>query len=236
VRRRLALIASLRAAGLAVGISLMPILPLVGDQRGQLDETIRAAVDHGAAFVIAGGLTFSGAQATRTLAAAETVDPTLPGRLRVLYGEDEQARINSAPPRRYAANVGLRVRELCACYGVPDRMPRYIAPGPLAINRRIAERLFLRTYDLELECASEQRVWAYRKAAWTVDEWQTSLSDLYDAGGLAALRALPTIGTTIAGEIAAWISETTKASASAPKRLPDCTPQLQSGGSPRLPA
>jgi hypothetical protein len=44
-------------------------------------------------------------------------------------------------------------------------MPRYIAPGPLAANKRIAERLFLRPYDLELEQADDHRIWAYRKAA-----------------------------------------------------------------------
>jgi DNA polymerase/3'-5' exonuclease PolX len=37
-------------------------------------------------------------------------------------------------------------------------------------SKRVAEQLFLRTYDLELEQAKDYRIWAYRKAAWTVDE------------------------------------------------------------------
>jgi len=40
-------------------------------------------------------------------------------------------------------------------------MPRYVAPGPLAVNKRIAERLF-KTYDLELKEAQGYRIWAYR--------------------------------------------------------------------------
>jgi hypothetical protein len=92
-------------------------------------------------------------------------------------------------------------------HGLLDRMPRYVAPGPLAVNRRIAERLFLKTYDLELEQADDYRIWAYRKAAWTADEWPESLADLYLARGEAGLRELPGIGKSLAAEIAGWIRD-----------------------------
>jgi DNA polymerase/3'-5' exonuclease PolX len=86
-------------------------------------------------------------------------------------------------------------------------MPRYIRPGPLAVNKRIAERLFLKTYDLELEQAPDYRIWAYRKAAWTVDECPESVADIYAAQGEAGLRALPSIGKSIAGQIGAWLGQ-----------------------------
>jgi DNA polymerase/3'-5' exonuclease PolX len=86
-------------------------------------------------------------------------------------------------------------------------MPRYIAPGPLAVNKRIAERLFLKTYDLELEQAKDYRIWAYRKAAWTVDEWPESVAELYEARGEAGLRELPGVGKSLAGQIAEWLRE-----------------------------
>jgi DNA polymerase/3'-5' exonuclease PolX len=84
---------------------------------------------------------------------------------------------------------------------------RYIAPGPLAVNKRIAERLFLKTYDLELEQAKEYRLWAYRKAAWTVDELDESIGDIYATKGEAGLQALPGIGKSIAAQIAKWLME-----------------------------
>jgi DNA polymerase/3'-5' exonuclease PolX len=87
-------------------------------------------------------------------------------------------------------------------------MPRYIAPGPLATNKRIAERLFLKTYDLELEQANDYRIWAYRKAAWTVDELPQSILEIYAAGGEAALRELPGIGKGSAAQISQWLRET----------------------------
>ncbi|HUT15622.1 MAG TPA: helix-hairpin-helix domain-containing protein, partial [Anaerolineae bacterium] len=111
------------------------------------------------------------------------------------------------PPTAYSARLGLLVRELCARHGLLDRMPRYIAPGALAINKRIAERLFLRTYDLELEQAEDYRVWAYRKAAWTVDECTESVADLYRTRGQAGLRSLPGIGKALAAQIAGWLEE-----------------------------
>ena len=88
-------------------------------------------------------------------------------------------------------------------------MPRYIAPGPLAANKRIAEHLFLKTYDLELEQSDEHRIWAYRKAAWTVDEWPESVAELYRARGESGLQELPGIGRSIAAEVARFLQRET---------------------------
>jgi DNA polymerase/3'-5' exonuclease PolX len=86
-------------------------------------------------------------------------------------------------------------------------MPRYIPPGPLSVNKRIAERLFLKTYDLELEQAPDYRIWAYRKAAWTVDECPESIADIYAAQGEVGLRGLPNIGKSLGARIAVWLDE-----------------------------
>jgi DNA polymerase/3'-5' exonuclease PolX len=75
----------------------------------------------------------------------------------------------------------------------------------LAVNKRIAERLFLKTYNLELEGAQAYRIWAYRKAAWTVDEWQESIANLYTVRGEAGLRELQGIGKSLAGRIGRWL-------------------------------
>jgi DNA polymerase/3'-5' exonuclease PolX len=72
-------------------------------------------------------------------------------------------------------------------------------------SKRVAEQLFLRTYDLELEQAKDYRIWAYRKAAWTVDEWPENVAEIYEARGETALRELPNVGKSIAGQIARWL-------------------------------
>jgi DNA repair photolyase len=207
VKRRLEAMSALAAAGITVGAALMPILPVVGDRPEQLEETIRAVQDHGGMFVLGAGLTMDGVQAEMTLAAARALDPGLESAWRRIYRWDEHGKPSYSPDRAYSARLQQTVRELCERIGVNDRIKRYIPPGPLAINKRIAELLFLKTYDLELEMAESSRIWAYRRAAWTVDEYDVSIRDLHRDGGEAALRELPGIGTRLAGRIARWLKE-----------------------------
>jgi DNA repair photolyase len=207
VRRRLRAMARLADAGIQVGTAMMPIFPFVGDDERHLDDMVRATKDHGGTFVMSGGLTMDGAQAERTLAAACRLDPELVPRWRELYRWPQDGQPNYGPPGPYNARLGLLVRELCTRHGLLDRMPRYIAPGPLAINKRIAERLLLQTYELELQQAAQYRIWAYRKAAWTVDESSESVADLYDERGQAGLRSLPGIGSSLARTVAGWLDE-----------------------------
>ncbi len=205
VESRLRAMDKIAQAGILVGASLMPVLPFVGDDEQHLDDTIRAIKDHGGSFVLGGGLTMDGVQAGRTLSAACRFDPALEPRLRELYDWQVDGKPNYSPPAAYNARLGLLIRELCARNGILDRMPRHVKPGPLAVNKRIAEQLFLKIYDLELEQAKDYRMWAYRKAAWTVDEWPESIADLFEARGEAGLRELPGVGKSLAAQIGAWL-------------------------------
>jgi DNA repair photolyase len=207
VKQRLQAMERLAEAGILVGASLMPILPLVGDDERHLDDAICAVRDHGGSYVIAGGMTMDGAQAERTLEAARRLDPSHERRWRELYGGGHVGSQGHDPPLGYHARLGRAVREVCARHLVLDRMPRYVAPGPLAVNQRVAERLFLRTYDLELEEAPGYRIWAYRKAAWAVDEHPTSVAEILATRGEAGLRELPGVGSSIAREVAGWIRD-----------------------------
>jgi DNA repair photolyase len=207
VKRRLGAMARLASAGITVGASLMPILPYAGDDEESLEALIVAVKDHGGTFVMSGGLTMDGVQAERTLAAAERHDPALAGRWRRLYQWPAGGKPSYGPPPEYSARLGLKVRELCARHGLADRMPRYIAPGPLAVNKRVAEQLFLKTYDLELAQAPSNQVWTYRKAAWTVDEWPVSVAEMHDSGGRAELQRIPGVGERLAGYIAEWLAK-----------------------------
>jgi len=207
VKRRLHAMAELAEAGIYVGTSMMPIMPFVGDGEKHLEELIRATKDHGGQCVLAGGLTMDGVQADRTLGAAKGFDPALENQFRKLYRWPVDGKPQYGPPRAYNARIGLLVRELCARHDLLDRMPRFVAPGPLEVNKRLAEGLFLKTYDLELEQAKDFRIWAYRKAAWTVDELGESVLDIYQSRGEAGLQELPNIGKGIAGAVARWLEK-----------------------------
>jgi DNA repair photolyase len=204
---RLQAMSQLADAGILVGTALMPVFPFVGDDQAHLEDVVSATIDHGGSFVLAGGLTMSGVQAGRTLEALRRFAPDIENRWQDLYVWNTGTQPNYSPPRAYAARLGLLIRELCARRGLMDRMPRYIPSGPLAANKRIAEFLFLKTYDLELEGAQEYRIWTYRKAAWAVDEWQESIVHVHQARGEVGLRELPGIGKSLAAEIAGWLSD-----------------------------
>jgi DNA repair photolyase len=209
LKRRLQAMAELAHAGIQVGTALMPVLPFVGDDEAHLEDVVRATRDHGGSFVLGGVLTMIGVQARRTLEAARKLDPALEAQWRQMYNWEDGGEPSYSPPRAYSARLGLLIRELCVRHGLTDHMPRYVAPGPLAVNKRVAERLFLKTYDLELEGAQEYRIWAYRKAAWTVDEWPASIGEVYEARGQAGLQELPGIGESLSRKIAGWLNEQT---------------------------
>jgi len=207
VGKRLRAMDTLARAGIAVGASLMPVIPLLGDSREHLDATIQAIRDHGGSWVLGGGMTMAGAQADRTLAAARALDPGIEPRWREFFQWAPGGKPSYGPPGGYNSWLGLTIRELCDAHGIADRIPRHVAPGPLHTNKRVAEKLFLRTYDLELEGADSRRIWAYRRAAWTVDEHPASIADLYRERGTDGIRSLPGIGQRLAGLIASWLKE-----------------------------
>jgi DNA repair photolyase len=207
IKRRLQAMQELAEAGIYTGTAMMPVIPIVGDDKFHLEDLIIATKDHGGKCILSGGLTMSGAQAEWTLEAARRYDPSLEDSMREMYNWSVGGKADISPPRNYNARLGLLVRDLCARHGLLDRMPRYITPSALAVNKRIAERLFLKTYDLELEMAKDYHIWAYRKAAWTVDEMLESVDKIYKEQGETGLRELPGIGKSIAGKIAVWLGE-----------------------------
>ena len=85
LEQRLQMMEKIARAEILVGMNLMPILPVAGDDDAHLEAAVRAAKDHGASFVLAAGLTMAGAQAERTLAAAKRLDPALEAPWRKLY-------------------------------------------------------------------------------------------------------------------------------------------------------
>jgi len=207
IKRRLKAIEQLALAGISAGVALMPVLPIVGDDENHLEDAVMATKDHGGQFVVGGGMTMDGYQAKRTLEAAQRFDPDLEKRWREMYKINGAGKPEFGPPVEYNARLGLLLRDLCDKHSILDRMPRYILPGPLVVNKQIAERLFFKTYDLELEQAKDFRIWAYRKAAWTVDELPEDIADIYQARGKNGLQELPGVGGRLSGQIAQWLDE-----------------------------
>ena len=184
----------LARAGIPTGTCFMPILPGLCDTPENIESVIRWTADHGGQFVLAGGLTLADQQQSYYLKFLTVNFPHLVGLYEKLY-----------PAGSYAAagdswrSIGQQVRELCKRYGIRDRMPRPIIQGDKRqANRRIVERLAERIYEMELSGESSQRIWAYRKAAWSIEDLEQDIGLIYRMMGVKGLQAIPGVGQSLA--------------------------------------
>jgi len=191
VSRRFEALRQFSDRGIPTGVALMPILPFIYDGDENLEAVVRATAENGGRFVLAGGLTLASPQKEWYYRALEKRFPELIPRYEGLYAG------GYGPPCRYAGEIGKKVALLCQRFGILDRMPRYVPGGDLAVNRRISERLHDRAYRMELDCAQKYRILAYRKAAWTLDDLQQSVAQIYAQGGRGGLEALPGVGKSL---------------------------------------
>jgi DNA repair photolyase len=195
--KRFAAMEKLAAAGIMTGACLMPILPGISDDAATLESVVRWTADHGGQFVLAGYLTLADQQRDYFFGVLEERFPDFLGFYQQAY-----------PPGSYAPlggrwrDMACQVRELCEKYGIRDRMPRPIIPGEKrAVNKRVVEILAERIYALELEAALPAKTWAYRKAAWAVEDLETDIRLVYQSLGLKGLQRLEGVGPAIAREI-----------------------------------
>jgi DNA repair photolyase len=201
--KRFAAMQKLAAAGIPTGTVAMPLLPGLCDDDATLEALVRWTVEYGGKFVIASGLTLSDQQKDYFFKVLGERFPDLLPTYRRFY-----------PPKSYGQvgaswrDTGLRIREACEKYGIPDRMPRPIIPGEKrALNKRVVENLANKVYDLELENALNYRIWSYRKAAWAVEDLEQELGLLYRTMGLKGLQSIPNVGEKLGSEIEDWIKE-----------------------------
>jgi DNA repair photolyase len=191
--KRFAALEQIAAAGIPSGVCFMPILPGLCDDDANLENVVRWTADHGGQFVLAGGLTLADQQRDYFFEILSQRFPDLSARYASLY-----------PPGSYGPSgwdwphFALRIRELCARYGLRDRMPRPIIPGDKrTLNKRLAEALAGQAYSLDIQGASANEAWSYRKAAWAVEDLEQEIGLLYRTLGLKGLQSIPSVGPAL---------------------------------------
>jgi DNA repair photolyase len=192
-RERFAAMQALAKAGIRTGICFMPILPGLGDTRENLELVIRQCADHGGQFVLASTLTLADQQKGYFFNYLQAKLPDLLPFYQKLYPQKSYG-----PAGDHWLKVGRQVREICQKTSIPDRMPRPIRPGEKrALNKKVAEMLADKTYSMELEGIPDQRIWPYRKAAWSVEELEQDITLIYRQMGMAGLQSIPNVGPSI---------------------------------------
>jgi DNA repair photolyase len=195
--KRFEAMAKLAAAGIPTGTAMMPILPGLCDDEANLEAVVRWTADHGGEFVLAAGLTLADQQKEYFLGVLRERYPELLGRYERLYPSGSYG-----PAGDGSRGIALKVRELCERHSIRDRMPRPIVPGDKhAANKHLVERLANRAYDLELNQDRSHRIWAYRKAAWGIEDLDQDIGLIYRTMGLKGLQSIPNVGESLAREV-----------------------------------
>lgn len=103
-------------AGLMVGANFIPVLPFISDTEENIDRMIKAVKEHGADYVLMGGLTLfgdkEGDSKVKYYHALEQHYPEL------VHAYDGLFRNSFAPPRSYQAQVEERARKSCERHGI----------------------------------------------------------------------------------------------------------------------
>ena len=195
--KRFAAMEQLAAAGIQTGVCFMPILPGLCDDDANLGNVVRWTAAHGGRFVLAGGLTLADQQRGFFFGVLRERFPDLLALYQRLYPEGSYGPAGYPWPK-----IGLRIRAFCTQAGISDRMPRPIIPGEKrALNKRIVEALANQVYGMELHGESSQRVWAYRKAAWAIEDLEQEIGLVYRTMGLKGLQSIRDVGPTMAAEV-----------------------------------
>jgi DNA repair photolyase len=201
--KRFAAMEQFAKAGILTGTCMMPILPELCDTDENLEAVVRWTAEHGGTFVLAGGLTLADQQRDFFFDVLDERFPDLSARYRELY-----------PPRSYGPTrsdwrpLALRIRELCEKQGISDRIPRPIIPGDKrTLNKRVVEALANQVYLMELSGESSRRVWAYRKAAWAIEDTPQDLGLIYRQMGRKGLESIENIGPKMAGVVEQLLNE-----------------------------
>jgi DNA repair photolyase len=195
--KRFAAMEKCAAAGLVTGTVAMPLLPEVCDTTQNLRGLVSWTAGHGGQFFLCSGLTLADQQKDYFLRILSQRCPELlPGYQR-LYPQNSYS-----PPEWPWLKVARQVRELCQVEGIHDRMPRPVIAGEKRErNKRIVEKLVEKLYTLEIEAAPKPQIWAYRKAAWAVENLEQDVGLIHRTLGRNGLASIPGIGEILAGEI-----------------------------------
>ncbi|MEW6568453.1 MAG: radical SAM protein [Chloroflexota bacterium] len=200
--RRFAAMRRLADAGLMTGTCAMPLLPALCDDETTLESIVRWTRDHGGQFVLAGGLTLADQQRDYFLQVVRSQHLELASHYEALYPPGSYG-----PPAKDWRRVARRVRELCEQFGLRDRIPRPIIPGDKrARNRRLVEWLADQAYSLELEAAPSHRIWAYRRAAWAIEDLEQDIGLVYRTLGRRGLETIPGVGPAMAPAVEARLT------------------------------
>ena len=150
----------------------------------------------GGKYVLDSGLTLWGYCKTHFYRLLEKYNPDLVKKYDVLYGDSKFFS-------EYTAQVHEQVLKYCRKYDITPYIPRPVNffPEEMRINKEIAGKLYLEARELQMSSRGSYKEWAYRKAAWTIDDLKESIEKIYQDKGIDGIMEVQGIGEKLANKI-----------------------------------
>lgn len=187
-------------AGILTGTVFMPILPFFYDDVENLEAVVKETKKNGGSYVLAAGLTLWGRVKPYFFGILRKHFPLFLPKYQKIFSSEENFG-------NYWKGIATKVKELCKKYHLSSSIPRPIKhfPENLIINKKIAEKFHLKARELQETGGNHYKEWAYRKAAWQIDDLKQSLYDIYKRSWLVGLQKIKGIGNRLAHEIETYL-------------------------------
>lgn len=182
--------------GIIVGTIFMPILPFICDDEETIKTIVKKTRDAGGSYVIDGGLTLNGYCKTHFLKVLTRYDESLISKYEELYSDKNKLHTH------YAASHKL-VKKYCDKFGLTNHIIRPVNfyPQEIQINKKIAEKLYLKSREILLTDGMEYKQFAYLKAAWSIDSITENINEIFLTKGKKGLLELNGIGNKLSDVI-----------------------------------
>ncbi len=201
VKSRFAAMEKLAENNILTGTIFMPILPFIYDNEKNIEAVIRKTKECGGKYVLDAGLTLWGSCKIYFYKALKEYNPDLVLKYDKLYQRQSLVA-------KHIAKIHKLVLKHCKKHGLRAyiRRPVEIYPQKLQINKKIAEKFYLKAREAQLLEAYSYREQAYRKAAWTLDELDENVEEIIKAQGFEGILRLKGIGKSMASQIIEFLS------------------------------
>lgn len=196
VKARFAAMKKLAKEKILTGAAFMPILPFIYDDERNIEEVIKKTKESGGQYVLDSGLTLWGYCGTHFYKTLEKYKPALVAKYKSLYADSKLLV-------EHEAHSHHLVLKYCQKYKLLPYIPRPVDffPKNLQVNKKIAEKFYLKARELQMSASTNYREWAYRKAAWALDNLQESIKKIYQDTGINGIIEIKGIGRSLAKQI-----------------------------------
>jgi DNA repair photolyase len=182
--------------GIITGTVFMPILPFIYDDDRNIEAVVRKTKECGGQYVLEAGLSLFGYCKKHFYKALERYDPVLIAEYDKLYATPDLLA-------QQGRKIHDSVVKYCQRFELTPYIPRpvEIYSKELQINKRIAERFYLEARELQLLGQDGHREWAYRKAAWAIDDLKEGIERIFQERGIEGLLEIKAVGKGLAKHI-----------------------------------